>query len=616
MPKKTSSKKTKTSVTTGKRSVGIGGDVDRSTFVTGDYATIYQSTPEKLAPRLFQLPPPPADFTGRKTQIDELLNDFKSHKGAAISGLTGMGGIGKTALGLVAAHAIANDYPDAQIFMDLKGTTTPLSATDVMRHVILSFEPTADLRALDESNMSAAYQSILHGKRVLLFLDNARSAEQIAPLRPPETCAMLVTSRWTFTVPGLQSRRVDVMSEDDAKTFLLELCPRIKDKAAELAMACAYLPLALRIAGSFLQVNEDWPIEKYLTKLNDRKKRLATLKESREEAELKSEPDLLATFDLSYSQLEDADQKRWRMLGVFPASFAWTAAAAMWELEEEETIKLLGLLRRYSLLEYDETSMRYSLHDLLADYAVAQTSEAEELENRIKHASHYMQVMSAADELYLEGGEKILQGLLLFDLEWEHIRSAQTWVSENIDASEQITTLAMRYPSAAAYCLDLRLIPRQKIHWLELAIVAARKSENKQYEGIHLGNLGLAYADLGDARKAIEYHEQALTVMREIGDKRAEGSILGNLGNAYAALGDARKAIEFYEQALIIDREIGDRRGEAFGSWNLGLEYEKAGEYGKAIAAMQICVDYERELGHPDAEKDAARIEEVRKKQR
>jgi tetratricopeptide (TPR) repeat protein len=53
----------------------------------------------------------------------------------------------------------------------------------------------------------------------------------------------------------------------------------------------------------------------------------------------------------------------------------------------------------------------------------------------------------------------------------------------------------------------------------------------------------------------------------------AKGNDLGNLGNAYAALGDARKAIEFYEQALAIAREIGDRRNE--GAWlgNLGLAY-------------------------------------------
>ena len=74
--------------------------------------------------------------------------------------------------------------------------------------------------------------------------------------------------------------------------------------------------------------------------------------------------------------------------------------------------------------------------------------------------------------------------------------------------------------------------------------------------------MGMIYADLGEARKAIEYYEQALAIAREIGDRRGEGASLGNLGRAYADLGDARKAIEYYEQALAIAREIGDKRDE------------------------------------------------------
>ncbi|MFN8387341.1 MAG: hypothetical protein U0V48_17200 [Anaerolineales bacterium] len=110
-----------------------------------------------------------------------------------------MGGIGRAALpGLAVAHQIAKDYPDVQIFLDLKAITAPLTLVDIARHVILSFEPTADLRALNEDNVQAAYQSVLHGKKVFLFFDNARSAEQIAKLAPPENYAMLVTLALEF----------------------------------------------------------------------------------------------------------------------------------------------------------------------------------------------------------------------------------------------------------------------------------------------------------------------------------------------------------------------------------------------------------------------------------
>ena len=91
-----------------------------------------------------------------------------------------------------------------------------------------------------------------------------------------------------------------------------------------------------------------------------------------------------------------------------------------------------------------------------------------------------------------------------------------------------------------------------------------------------------------------------------------EGAALGNLGLAYADLGDARCAIGYYEQCLTIHREIGDRQGEAFGSWNLGDLYARQGDLARAAQLMQVCVDFERQIGHPDAEKDAARVAQLR----
>lgn len=62
---------------------------------------------------------------------------------------------------------------------------------------------------------------------------------------------------------------------------------------------------------------------------------------------------------------------------------------------------------------------------------------------------------------------------------------------------------------------------------------------------------------------------------------------------------------------MAISREIGERRGEGLQSWNLGLAYAQQGDYAQAARHMQVLVDYEREIGHPDAEADAARVQEV-----
>jgi len=114
---------------------------------------------------LHQLPPPPADFTGRADEIEQLLAALSDGKRAAISGLSGMGGIGKTALGLAVAQRLCGQFCEAQIFLDLKGTTDPLAPADAMRYVLFSFFPTTDLRALDDAQLAAAYRDAMHGKK-------------------------------------------------------------------------------------------------------------------------------------------------------------------------------------------------------------------------------------------------------------------------------------------------------------------------------------------------------------------------------------------------------------------------------------------------------------------
>jgi tetratricopeptide (TPR) repeat protein len=555
------------------------------------------NAPPEMPRFLHHLPPPPADYTGRTTLIDQLLEDFNTHKGATITGLTGMGGIGKTALGLVVANKVAEQYPDAQIFLDLKGTTTPLSAMETMRLVILSFEPTADLKALDETGMADAYRSVLHGRKVLLFFDNARSAEQIVPLRPPDACSLLFTSRWTFPVAGMQSHRVDLMSKDDSVRLLTELCSRIGSQAADLAKACAYLPLAMRIAGSFLQINEEWNVEKYIAQLGDRKKRLQTLHRSREDAELTTEPDMLATFELSYARLAKEDQKCWRALGVFPGSFDKDAAQSIWGWEEGETLSLLGLLRRYSLLEYDASSSRYSLHDLLADYACSQMEKEEEITARMSHASYYKGVLATANRLYSEGHENTLFGLRLFDLEWENIRAGQAWVATTKEQNEALTKLCVEYPHAGVNILSLRQHPKERICWLNTALSSSREIGDRRGEGNALGNLGNAYLKLGEIRKAIEFHEQRLVLSRDLGDQRGEAITLGNLGNAFLDLGETRKAIEFYEQDLAIAREIKDRHGEGYALGGLGAAFAALDEIRKAIGFFEQFLAIAREIG-------------------
>ncbi|HQE92986.1 MAG TPA: tetratricopeptide repeat protein [Anaerolineae bacterium] len=543
--------------------------------------------------RLHTLPAPPRDFVGREDELETLLQAVETG-GATISGLRGMGGVGKTTLALKLAEQLTPRYPDAQFYLDLRGVDPqPLTPTAVMTAVLRAYYPTARLPE-DEAQLQPLYRSVLQGQRALLLLDNAADAAQLRPLLPPASCLLLVTSRQRFTLPGLHPLDLDAMPKLEAEALLREIAPRVDGRAGDLADLCGCLPLALRWAGDALN-DTTMSVPRFLERLQHERRLL-------EPAD--------AALRLSYNLLPPDLQALWRQLSIFPGDFDWLAAAAVWAIEREPAEDALDVLTRRSLLACHNE--RYVLHDLARLWANTQATADERAVAAYRHAEYYEQVLRAADDLYLQGNEGILAGLTLYDREVHNIHAGFAWASSPPPTSPPPggteggrVALCSDYPDAGVYILDLRLHPRERIRWLEAALRAAREIGDRRGEGSDLNNLGLAYADLGDLHRAIEYHEQALVIAREIGDRRGEGADLGNLGLAYADLGDLHRAIEFYEQRLVIAREIGDRRGEGNALGNLGNAYADLGDLHRAIEFYEQRLAIAREIGDRRGEGNA-----------
>jgi tetratricopeptide (TPR) repeat protein len=316
----------------------------------------------------------------------------------------------------------------------------------------------------------------------------------------------------------------------------------------------------------------------------------------------------------------------------------------------------------------DEQTWRYGMHDLARESARAHLDGVEypwwgsplaRLAARLlprlregylaryRFAAYCAALLSRADNLYVAGGESMMEGLRLFDAEAVNIRAGQAWAArraaDDIDAATVATMYVTRHTSAL---LTLRLEASDRLAW---AITAIEASRDKDVEaevraqlvaGVacrHLGRIrdaishwerrraleqgfrssltsggtltGLAdaYDDLGEHRRAIELYEQALAVERQIGDRWGEGSTLGNLGTAHHALGDYRLAIESYEQGLTIQREVGYRRGEGTVLGNLGSAYRALGEHRRAIELYERALAIRREVGDRRGEGNTSR---------
>jgi tetratricopeptide (TPR) repeat protein len=534
-------------IQTGGASVGGQGPTSVSGSVAGRDAIgsqtiIYQQAAAASFNPLHQLSPPPADFTGCEEEIKELLAAV-AIGGVTISGLQGQGGVGKTALALILAERLAPNFPDAQISMDLLGVSKkPLTPGEAMAYVIRAFQPEAKPPE-NEQELAGIYQSVLHGKRALLLMDNATDAAQVRPLIPPAGCVLLVTSRFHFVLPGLQAKNLETLPPAKAEELLLKIASRIDREAPAIAKLCGYLPQALRLAGTVLAERVNMAPSDYRQRLADEQNRPKLLAAGNESVE--------ASISLSYGLLDGETQKRWRMLGVFPETLDGPAAASVWAAEKNSAEDTLGVLTQYSMLEWNEKTRRHRLHDLMRDFARQKLADEERHEASLRHAQYYLEVLRLADDLYLKGGDSLMSGLALFDLERGNIEAGHLWAKENTAVDSTAAATCNDYTKAGLYCLALRQHPRERVCWLEAGVGAARRLGDRPAEGAHLGNLGNAYQNLCEYRRAIECHEQYLPVSREIGDRRGEGDTLGNLGNAYFFLGNYRRAIEITSRACV-----------------------------------------------------------------
>lgn len=551
------------------------------------------------APSRYQLRAPVADFTGRTGEITQLISALQAAVArggvAAISGVQGMGGIGKTELAYQVAHALQDTFPDAQIVLSLRGASSmPLTPIQALQAVIHAFTQDAQLPD-DLDALVQHYISVLHGQRVLILADDARNAAQVRLLLPPPGCVLLITSRQRFTLPGMVTLDLAPLDETDAVTLLRGLCVRLNDADAQtLARACGYLPLALRISGSILHNDPALAVVDYLARLTSERQRLAQLRDP-------DDPDLdvAATLALSYAQLDTVAQQVFHQLGVLVADFATALAQAIIKAPANVDVEsTLHLLLRRNLVMYDATRARWRLHDLLHDLARQELEAAGEYEAtcwRYAHAA--LQLAQEIHDRHLADGARIVENLARFDAERPHFDAARAWGiahAGTVEGDQLILAMALARTQLDELRSDAE---RERLPHLEWALGAAQRLGQQPAEGQLLLSLGRATFDLGRFRQAIIAWERALDIFQELEDRHSEGRTLGNLGTAYARLGDPQRAILAYEQALALFRALGDQRHVAHALGNLGIAYAELETAQAAIPYLKEALTYARVVG-------------------
>ncbi|MFE9404634.1 BTAD domain-containing putative transcriptional regulator [Streptomyces sp. NPDC006530] len=318
-----------------------------------------------------QLPPAIRDFTGRDGALDELttlLQGASEVRAMAVAVLTGLGGVGKTALATTAAHRMRRAFPDGQLYADLRGAAEPADSADVLTHLLRSLGVPEGAVPDDAGQRGALYRSLLAGRRVLILLDNAHDTAQLRPLLPGTPgSAVLITSRTRIVgLPGARLFDLEAMSERDALAMLEtivggERMAADPDAARRLVAACGRLPLAVRIGAARLAARPDWAVADLTARLGDERHRLDEL-----------EADGLgidAAFRLSYEGLDPHVARAFRLASAAAVPvFGRTTAAVLLDIEEDAAEDALEALVDAGLLEACGID-RYRFHDLVRIFA-------------------------------------------------------------------------------------------------------------------------------------------------------------------------------------------------------------------------------------------------------
>ncbi len=626
------------------------------------------------APRMVpaQLPPAVEVFTGRSQELadlDRLLAHTADQAAAQVTGgdstavvisvVSGSAGVGKTELALRWAHRVRGDFPDGQLYINLRGfdPDRPLPAAVALAGFLRALGLADQSIPVEVEERAAAYRSLLDGRRMLVVLDNAASVEQVRPLLPgAPSCVVVVTSRDSLVGlvarHGAQRLNLDLLPCEDAVALLAALIgERVQaepEAVATLAELCARLPLALRVAAELAVARPTISLAQLVSELADEQRRLELL-----DAGGDARTAVRGVFFWSYQHLTAAAARAFRLIGLHPGPhFDAYAVAALAGTSLDQAQQMVDLLVRAHLIR-DPRPSRYDMHDLLRAYAThladVEDSEAARQAALTHLFDHYLAAAATAMDVLVPAEQHRRprvapsatptppmpdSATALAWLDTERITltavsaytAARGWpghttrlsttlfrylsVGGHISAGLTIHTYALRVarhtgePAAEVDALlNLGHIDWHRGHYQQAAdhhqqaLILTREIGDRLGEARALLNLGTVCWWQSHDQQAADHLHQALTLFREIGDRLGEARTLAGLGNVDLRQGHYRQAAVHFQQALLAAREIGDRLGEVVALAGLGNVDRWQGHYRQAADQLQQALSIARDLG-------------------
>ncbi|MFK0291082.1 ATP-binding protein [Streptomyces sp. NPDC090442] len=481
-----------------------------------------------------------------------------------MAALSGLGGVGKTALALGWLHSLRPELPDGQLYADLRGQAPggPADPAHVLGHFLRGLGVAPQALPAEIAERAALFRSLTAERRIVVLLDDAATAAQVRPLLPGGPAVTLVTSRrWLsgLTLEGCYQMHLEPLNLDAAVELLADTLSDDRvatqpDDARKLAGLCAGLPLAVRLVGARLAARPNRRITTMVRALTEEHARLDALSVDEDHS-------LRGALDLSYQELPDDAARLYRWLGLHPGtefgkSVATAVLAELSDADLPDATDLLDELLDRNLLS-DTGEERYRFHDLVRLHAAAKAQEEESASKRKsllrRIAAHYLATATRAEQLidpqhrtmertYLEG---VREEPVVEDL-GNDAETALDWLERERD---NLMTL-------------IRIARPAGLPWLAWQLTDAMWPlflRRKHYDHWH------------------DAHAEGLAMAQELGDRVAQCRMLTSGGMGELGRGCPQDALAMFDSAAAIFAEDGDALGRARTLNYRGLAHQRLG---------------------------------------
>jgi predicted ATPase/transcriptional regulator with XRE-family HTH domain len=602
----------------------------RATLIAASHPELASAAPSAPPRRVAGLPAPPTPLVGRAGEIaaaSALLRGTAGVDGARLVTLTGPGGVGKTRLALAVAAALAADFGDDVVWVDLALVRDPaLVAAAVAR--ALGVRETGD-RPLSEM-LSAA----VAGRHLLLALDNLEHLLAAAPLiadllAAGPRLAVLVTSRARLRLRGEREMPVpplavpavgdspvhlDEVTNTAAVRLFVDRAGEVQpgfvltqenaEAVVEICRRLDGLPLAIELAAARVKVLPPAELRLRL------QQRLPLLSGGARDLPLRQQT-MRDAIAWSYDLLLAEEQNLFRRLAVFAGGATldaaeWVVGGSAWGVDDGPApttqhpapciLDLLASLVDQSLLrtsEGAEGTPRYVMLETVRDYGLERLHDSGESDQvRRAHAAYYLGLAERTDAELTGPGQA--RGLERLAIEHDNLRAALTWaLADGGDATAaRLVGTLWRFWWLRGYLSEGRA-------YAEAAAAQGRGTAAERARTLYAA--GSLAQEQGDYEPAAPLLEAGLAAAREAGDQPVAALCLNELGFIARDLGDYGRAAALHEEALTLHRAAGDRRGIAVSLGNLGEIAIDRGDYERGEELMAEVAAVFRALGDRQA---------------